>query len=60
MCPKRKMTHKIYDTINTGKHNANKAFAVLIDPDKLNDAALMQTIQIAVKAKVDYFFVGGT
>jgi len=54
------MTHKIYDTINTGKHNANKAFAVLIDPDKLNDTALMQTIQIAVKAKVDYFFVGGS
>jgi phosphoglycerol geranylgeranyltransferase len=54
------MTQNIYDTINTGKRNANKAFAVLIDPDKLNDAVLMQTIQIAVKANVDYFFVGGS
>ncbi len=54
------MTQKIYDTIKAGKHNANKAFAVLIDPDKLNDAVLMQTIQIAVKAKVDYFFIGGS
>ncbi len=54
------MTHKLYDTINTRKHNAKKAFAVLIDPDKLNDALLMQTIQIAIKANVDYFFVGGS
>lgn len=60
MSPKRKMTKKIYDIISAGKLNGSKAFAVLIDPDKLNETALMQTIQIAIKAKVDYLFVGGS
>ena len=54
------MTNKIYDIITQGKSNSKKAFAVLIDPDKINDATLNQTIAIAVKAKVDYFFVGGS
>lgn len=55
-----KMKQKIYDTISAGKVNAKKAFAVLIDPDKLDEATLLKTIQIAVKAKVDYLFVGGS
>ena len=54
------MTNKLYDIITQGKSNAKKAFAVLIDPDKINDQSLTQTIDIAVKSKVDYFFVGGS
>jgi len=54
------MTNKIYDIITQGKSSSLKAFAVLIDPDKINDAGLNQTIANAVKAKVDYFFVGGS
>ncbi len=54
------MKQKIYDTIHTGKAFSKKAFAVLIDPDKLNEADLLKTIQIAVNAQVDYFFVGGS
>ncbi len=54
------MKQKIYDTIHTGKAFSKKAFAVLIDPDKLNEADLLKTIQIAVNAHVDYFFVGGS
>ena len=55
-----KMKNKLYDIITQGKSNAKKAFAVLIDPDKINEQSLTQTIDIAVKSKVDYFFVGGS
>lgn len=54
------MAKKLYDLISAGKEQSKKAFAVLIDPDKLNETALMETIQLAVKAKVDYIFVGGS
>jgi phosphoglycerol geranylgeranyltransferase len=40
--------------------NNQKQFALLIDPDKLDDNALQSTIDLAVKAKVDYLFVGGS
>jgi putative glycerol-1-phosphate prenyltransferase len=43
-----------------GKAQAQKAFAVLIDPDKLDEAGLQSTIDLAIKAKVDYVFVGGS
>ena len=54
------MSKNIYHTIRQGKADAKKAFAVLIDPDKVNEERLAQTIDIAVNAKVDYFFVGGS
>ena len=54
------MTQNRYHTIVNGKAKSNKAFAVLIDPDKLNEQSLLSTIEIAVKAKVDFFFVGGS
>jgi len=54
------MTQNIYHTIASGKAKSYKAFAVLIDPDKLNEQRLLSTIDIAVKAKVDFFFVGGS
>ena len=42
------------------KNNGQKSFAVLIDPDKVNDEKTLQLIQLAVEAKVDYFLVGGS
>jgi len=54
------MTQNIYHTIVSSKAKSNKAFAVLIDPDKLNEQSLLTTIEIAIKAKVDFFFVGGS
>ena len=54
------MAKKLYDLISAGKEQSKKAFAVLIDPDKLNETSLMETIQLSVKAKVDYIFVGGS
>jgi putative glycerol-1-phosphate prenyltransferase len=54
------MAKKLYDLISAGKEQSKKAFAVLIDPDKLNESSLLETIQLAVKSKVDYIFVGGS
>jgi len=54
------MSTKIYDIISQAKSNAHKSFAVLIDPDKIHDDSLLQTIQVAIASKVDYFFVGGS
>jgi putative glycerol-1-phosphate prenyltransferase len=54
------MAKKLYEMISAGKEQSKKAFAVLIDPDKLNETTLMDTIHLAVKAKVDYIFVGGS
>jgi len=54
------MKNKILDALYQQKASARKAFAVLIDPDKLNEQALLDTIQLAITSKVDYFFVGGS
>jgi phosphoglycerol geranylgeranyltransferase len=54
------MKHKIYESITNGKARAHKAFAVLIDPDKLDDLTLIKTIDLAKASNVDYIFVGGS
>lgn len=52
------MKQKLYTHIQELKVANKKSFAVLIDPDKLDDQALLATIEIAKSAQVDYFFVG--
>ncbi|MCU0416559.1 MAG: geranylgeranylglyceryl/heptaprenylglyceryl phosphate synthase [Cytophagaceae bacterium] len=37
-----------------------KSFAVLLDPDKLDQVTLLKTIQLAVECQVDFFFLGGS
>ncbi|MEN9702537.1 MAG: hypothetical protein RIR55_1879 [Bacteroidota bacterium] len=54
------MKHNIYNHISKAKSTGHKAFAVLIDPDKLDEKSLQSTIELAVSAKVDYIFVGGS
>jgi len=54
------MKEKILDSIGKQKANGHKAFAVLIDPDKLTPESLLETIQLAKQANVDYLFVGGS
>lgn len=54
------MKQETYDKIVKSKAQSNKAFAVLIDPDKIDDTLLLKTIEIALEAKVDFFFVGGS
>ena len=54
------MKQKLYTHIQDLKAANKKSFAVLIDPDKLDEGALLTTIEIGKAALVDYFFVGGS
>lgn len=54
------MNNGIYHSLTQRKQQGKKSFAVLIDPDKVNDASMQQLITLAVDAKVDYFLVGGS
>lgn len=54
------MKQKILDSIGQQKAKSHKAFAVLIDPDKLTEQALLDTIQLAKQSHVDFIFVGGS
>lgn len=50
----------IYQSLVQKKAQGKKSFAVLIDPDKVNDANMEQLIRLATDANVDYFLVGGS
>lgn len=54
------MKQQVYQSILEKKKHHQKAFAVLIDPDKLDAVGLQKTIELAVESKVDYVFVGGS
>ena len=54
------MKQSILNSISQQKAKAHKAFAVLVDPDKLTSESLLDTIQLAKQAGVDYIFVGGS
>jgi phosphoglycerol geranylgeranyltransferase len=51
---------RIYHSLTAHKAAGRKAFAVLIDPDKVNDGNMPGLIDLAVRARVDYFLVGGS
>ena len=50
----------VYQSLLEKKRNGQKSFAILIDPDKITTASLTSLIDLAVAAKADYFFVGGS
>ena len=50
----------IYHSLTERKRMHKKSFAVLIDPDKVNDSNMDELVSLAVDAGVDYFFVGGS
>ena len=54
------MSKGIYHSLTDRKRTGKKSFAVLIDPDKVNDQSMEELIQLSVSAKVDYFLVGGS
>lgn len=54
------MTHAIYHSLAERKQQHKKSFAVLIDPDKVNDHNLEPLVELAVDANVDYLLVGGS
>lgn len=51
---------KIYNDLAYKKKLGNKSIAVLIDPDKMKLKQFQNTLDIAIEAKVDYFFIGGS
>ncbi len=54
------MKMNIYNSLLEKKKNAQKSFVVLIDPDGVTASSLEKLIQLSLKTKVDYFFVGGS
>ena len=54
------MHNNIYQSLTDRKSQSKKSFAVLIDPDKVNDNSVEELIQLSVDAHVDYFLVGGS
>lgn len=54
------MKLNVYDTLLEKKRSGKKAFTILLDPDKVDAASLESTVQLAVAAQTDYFFVGGS
>jgi len=52
--------NEIYTSLCERKINGKRSFAVLIDPDKVDDKKMQQLIELSVAAKVDYFLVGGS
>lgn len=53
-------TQSLYQELLAAKQQNAKKFAVLIDPDKLPINRVEELVHLAVKAKVDYFFIGGS
>ena len=54
------MKMNVYQSLLEKKKNGQKSFAILIDPDKVSTAPLTALVNLAIKAKADYFFVGGS
>ena len=54
------MASTILQSLTERKKQGKKSFAVLIDPDKVNDSSMEQLVELAIAAKVDYFFIGGS
>ena len=51
---------RVYKSFFDAKQRGNKRLAVLIDPDKMRLGNVSRVIDLAVRAGVDYFFVGGS
>ncbi len=54
------MKQALYQQFVANKKTGRKSFAVLIDPDKVDNEKIDQLLTLAADAKVDYFFVGGS
>ena len=60
MYPQKEQMNRIYSSLVERKRHGKKSFAVLIDPDKVNDEKMDKLINLAISARVDYFLVGGS
>lgn len=54
------MKDAVYQSIVEKRSKGKKAFALLIDPDKVSPGQLEKRVQQAETASVDYIFIGGS
>ncbi len=54
------MFRGIHHALTERKRQHRKSFAVLVDPDKVNDNSLEELVSLCVDARVDYLLVGGS
>src|SRR5882724_10811629 len=54
------MKTRLYQQLRDKKSKGLKSFAVLIDPDKVDEQKIDQLTRLAVDARVDYLLVGGS
>lgn len=54
------MKQALYQEFIERKQAGRKSFAVLIDPDKVDNEKIDQLLHLAAEAQVDYFLVGGS
>ena len=54
------MANNIYHGLVQRKQKGQKSFAVLIDPDKVNEQKINELVKLSIDANVDYFLVGGS
>lgn len=54
------MKQVIYQSMLSKKQKGQKSFAVLIDPDKVNNKLLDELVHLSIQANVDYLLVGGS
>lgn len=54
------MMKGVYQSLLEKKQQGKKSFAVLVDPDKVNDDDMGALVELAVEAKIDYFLAGGS
>ncbi len=54
------MKNKLYQHFVKNKEQGHKSFAVLVDPDKVDQPKIEQLVSLATNSKVDYFLVGGS
>src|ERR1700704_3199993 len=54
------MKDAIYTALQTRKKMRRKSFALLIDPDKVDQSKTASLVELAIKSRVDYLFVGGS
>jgi len=50
----------IYNQLVEKSNKGIKSFAVLLDPDKLDEVSLKRIIDLSEESNVDYFFLGGS
>jgi putative glycerol-1-phosphate prenyltransferase len=55
-----RMKSTIYQLLVEKKKQGKKSFAVLVDPDRVNNFVLDELLELSVSAHVDYLLVGGS